>query len=98
MRLSRFTKSRRVRYILFAVVIVLLVAGNVSVHIASIQLSEGALRYEREIAVLKRSNMKLEAQILSQSSLQSISTFAKSQGYTSSGPAVRWMDPVIASR
>lgn len=89
---------RTVRYIITGIIITLLVAGNIIVHIASVRLSERALSLEREISSLKRQNMQIQEQALSQSSLQMISAFAQSQGYRSSGPAIRWMDPVIASR
>ena len=90
--------SRKIRYIAFVSSIAVLIIGNVFVHIAGMQLSESSLIYEREISQLKQSNLKLESDISSQASLQSVAAFAASEGYRSSGPAVRWMDPVIAAR
>ncbi len=91
-------RSRLLRYTVFTVIILILVAGNIVTHVVSMHMSEGALRYEREISALKRSNIQLEQEIPTRASLHIISTFARSQGYVTSGPAVRWMDPVIASR
>lgn len=75
-----------------------LIAGNVVVHIAGMNLSEGSLRFEKDISTLKQANQRLESEMLAQSSLQTVAAFAASEGYQSSGPAVRWMEPVIAAR
>ena len=90
--------SRKVRYIVFVLALVFLVAGNVGVHIVGMNLSEQSLNFEKEITALKQSNLQLESEILSKSSLQAVAAFAKSEGYDSSGPAVRWVEPVIAAR
>lgn len=90
--------SRKIRYIMFTIILGLLIAGNVVVHFVSMNLSEGSLVYEKGITSLKQSNLRLEAEILSKSSLQTVSAFALSEGYRNSGPAVRWMEPVIAAR
>lgn len=90
--------SRKVRYITFFIFVTALIIGNVFVHIAGMQLSESSLIYEKEISQLKQANLKLESEIVSQASLQSVAAFAFSEGYRSSGPAIRWMDPVIAAR
>ncbi len=90
--------SRKVRYITFFIFVTALIIGNVFVHIAGMQLSESSLIYEKEISQLKQANLKLESEIVSQASLQSVAAFALSEGYRSSGPAIRWMDPVIAAR
>lgn len=90
--------SRKVRYIVFALALMFLVGGNITVHIVGMSLSEQSLNYEKEITALKQSNLQLESQIFSKSSLQAVAAFAKSEGYESSGPAVRWVEPVIAAR
>ncbi len=90
--------SRKIRYFTFFVFVAVLMLGNVFVHIAGMQLSESSLIYEREITQLKQANLELESEIVSQASLQSVAAFAMSEGYRSSGPAIRWMDPVIAAR
>ncbi len=90
--------SRRIRYSVFGSILGLLIIGNVVVHIVSMNLSEGSLMFEKQISSLKQSNQRLESEILSQSSLQTVAAFAASEGYVSSGPAVRWMEPVMAAR
>ena len=90
--------SRNIRYGVFTIILGLLIAGNALVHVVSMNLSEGSLVYEKGITTLKQSNLRLESEILSKSSLQTVAAFATSKGYKNSGPAVRWMEPVIAAR
>ena len=90
--------SRRIRYITLSVALGSLIVSNIVVHIVSMNLSEGSLAYEKKISILKQSNQKLESETLSQYSLQTVAEFAASEGYVSSGPATRWVEPVIAAR
>lgn len=90
--------SRSIRYTIFAVILGFLIVGNLVVHMISMNLSEGSLAFEQEISALKQSNLKLESEVLSQSSLQAVAAFAETKGYKSSGPAIRWVEPVMAAR
>lgn len=91
-------RNRKIRYIVFGIVLGLLIAGNAAVHIISINLSEQALTYEKEINVLKQSNIQLESEVLTHGSLQAIAAVAATQGYKTGDASVRWVDPVIALR
>ncbi len=89
---------RSVRYTIFAFTLGLLIFGNLVVHMVSMNLSEGSLAFEQEITALKQANLRLESEVLSQSSLQAVAAFAETKGYRSGGPAIRWVEPVMAAR
>ncbi|HNQ31013.1 MAG TPA: hypothetical protein PKG71_01465 [Candidatus Woesebacteria bacterium] len=89
--------NRITRYVVFAFTLSLLIFGNIVVHIIGMNLSENALSFEKQITALRQQNMQLETEIYRESSLQTIAAFAQSEGYVSSGPAVRFVEPVIAS-
>jgi len=90
--------SKAIKYTIFILCIGLLITGNIIIHIAGMNLSEESLRFEKDISTLKQANQRLESEMLAQSSLQTVAAFAASEGYYSSGPAIRWMEPVIAAR
>ena len=90
--------GRKVRYIIFTCVVGLLVGGNVAIHITSMNMSEKALEYERNITALKQENLKLESQMVTTLSLQKVAAVASVEGYRNGGTAVRWTAPIVASR
>lgn len=89
--------TRVIRYAVFTVTLVILISGNILVHIIGMNLSQNALTFEKQISTLREENMQLEAEVYRQSSLQAVAALAESQGYVNSGPAVLFIEPVIAS-
>lgn len=90
--------NRKTRYILFIVFVLMLMAGNVMVHMVSMNMSEKALQYEKHISALKQENLKLESQMVTTSSLQKVAAVATVNGYRSGDTAVRWIAPIVAQR
>lgn len=84
--------------ILGGILLIMLVGGNLYVHITGLQMSEVAMTYERDITTLKQSNLRLEEQLLTHSSVHDNSAVAQSAGYHAPKGAIRWIGVAVAAR